>query len=164
MPRNLDRLDLTRPARRALLGRLLDIIDGEEAVRQVYWHAHHAAADLAKAERNDQYCPSALAACAALVTEALTSARAALPGLEALVLLAEAELESTQRNEASIRRWNAEKPALWPSYEKELARRQDSVSRARADVEEMRAIITAHAPDGDLVVKHSADLAEVSAS
>jgi hypothetical protein len=161
MPRNLDRLDLTRPARRALLGRLLDIIDGEEAVRQVYWHAKHAAEALAKAE-ND--CTAAFQARDALAAEALTSARAALPGLETLVLLAEAELETTQRNEASYRRWNADKPALWPSYEKELARRQDSIKRARADVEEMRAIITAYAPDEDLVGKHSADLAEVGAS
>lgn len=163
MPRNLDRLDLTRPARRALLGRLLDIIDGEEAVRQVYWHAKHAAADLAKAEAGDFNVPSAFEIRDALATEALTSARAALPGLEALALLAEAELETTQRNEERYRRWNAEDPALWPSYDKELARRQDNVKRARADVEEMRAIITAHAPDGDLVGKHSADLAEVTA-
>lgn len=161
MPRNLGRLDLTRPARRALLGRLLDIIDGEEAVRQVYWHAKHAAEALAKTQADPS---SAFEARDALETEALTSARAALPGLEALVLLAEAELETTQHNEASIRRWNAEKPTLWPSYEKELARRQDNIKRARADVEEMRAIITAHAPDEDLVGKHSSDLAAVAAS
>jgi hypothetical protein len=158
MPRNLGRLDLTRPARRALLSRLLDVIDGEEAVRQVYWHAKHAAKALAEAEApSPEYHD-------ALICAALTSAQAALPGLEGLVLVAEAELEQTRKAEANYRRWHSEKPTVWPSYENTLALCQHNVTRARAEAEEMRAIITAHAPDEDLVGKHSADLTEVAAS
>lgn len=158
MPRNLDRLDLTRPARRALLGRLLDIIDGEDAVFRVYCHAMRAdgaavkAADDASEHRE------------ALITEALTSARAVLPGMEALVALAEADVERTRRSEASVRRWHEDRPDVFPTFEQALARREDDLARARRHEEEIRAIITAHAPDEDLVGKHSADLAEVAAS
>lgn len=161
MPRDLNRLDLTQPERRALLARLLDVIDGEEAVRKVHYHATHAAADLAKAEANPDLSHEHRNA---LATEALTSARAALPGLEGLALCAEADLEQTRQAEAYYRRWHDEKPAIWPSYETRLAHAEDAVRRARADVEEVRAIITAHAPDGDLVGKHSADLTEVAPS
>lgn len=161
MPRNLDRLDLTRPARRALLARLLDIIDGEDAVFRVYCHAMHAAAALRKAESDPSLSYEHREA---LTTEALTSARAVLPGLEGLVLAAEAVVEQTHKAEASYRRWHDEKPAVFQSYEKELARREDDLARARRHVDEIRAIITTHAPDEDLVGKHSADLAEVAPS
>lgn len=161
MPRNLDRLDLTRPERRALLGRLLDIIDGEDAVFRVYCHAMSAASALAKAETDPSLSYEHRDA---LTTEALTSARAVLPALNALVVLAEANAERTRGAEASYRRWHDEKPGVFPAFEKELARREDDIARARRHVEEMRAIITAHAPDEDLVGKHSADLAEVAAS
>lgn len=161
MPRNLDRLDLTRPERRALLGRLLDIIDGEDAVRRVQWHALHAAKELAKAEDTST---AAFQARDALTTEVLASARAALPGLEGLVLVAEADLEQTRIAEGSYRLWHNENPTFFPSFEKRLAAAHADVHRARSDVEEMRAVVTAHAPDEDLVGKHNADLAEVAAS
>jgi hypothetical protein len=159
MPRNLDRLDLTRPARRALLGRLLDIIDGEDAVFRVYCHAKRAAEALAKAESDPSHEHRD-----ALTTEALSSARAVLPALDALVVLAEADAEQTRSAEASYRRWHDEKPGVFATFEKELARREDDIARARRHAEEMRAIITAHAPDEDLVGKHSADLAEAISS
>jgi hypothetical protein len=158
MPRNLDRLDLTRPARRALLGRLLDIIDGEDAVFRVYCDAMHAARALAKAE-SDPSCEHR----DALTTEALTSARAVLPALDALVVLAEADAERTRSAEASYRRWHDEQPNVFATFEKELARREDDIARARRHADEMRAIIAAHAPDDDMVVKHGRDLTEVAA-
>lgn len=151
MPRNLDRLDLTRPERRALLGRLLDIIDGESAVGLVGYDAQHAAEEAEQRTDEDGTKRQAL------ISDALASARAALPGMESLLRIAEEDLSEAREREQRIRQLHSDRPTVFRSFEDRIAAQEREVEKTRQRLGTLRGIIERYAPDGGLVAKHAAD-------
>jgi len=154
MPINLDHLDLTRDERRALLSRLLDIVDGEHAVRQIFVHAQCLIASIER----EQAKPDRQEFLSSWLDSATTSARAALPGLRAMADAARSRLASL-REPATIdfRRRMQEKYPHWPSPESEIEAARKQLLNIQADIAECMAIIARTAPDHDLVAT-AADL------